>query len=139
MLFKQIVIETLKSQQQILTKEIEHTLIQTIQQELQKTLPKTNDKSQTNSLDVNTISQLQDIFIQTIEKYIASTNKDNNITLNHLFTEQKQVLIETLTQQQSTSSIDLIKQALTDALSEYNSTSISPNITTNIRTNSRQQ
>jgi transglutaminase/protease-like cytokinesis protein 3 len=134
---KQIVIETLKSQQQILTKELEHTLIQTIQQELQKILPKNDNKTQSKSLDTNIISQLQDILTQTIEKYIASTNANNNNTLNNLFAEQKQALVETLIQQQSISSIDLIKQALTDALTDYNSTSIITNTTTNI-TNSRQ-
>jgi transglutaminase/protease-like cytokinesis protein 3 len=135
---KQIVIETLKSQQQILTTEFEHILIQKIQQELQKNLPNNDtDKPQSNSLDVNTISQLQNIVTQTIETYIASTNTYNNNTLNHLFSEQKQFLIDTLTQQQSTSCIDLIKQALIDALTEYNSTSIATNTTT-IITNSRQ-
>jgi hypothetical protein len=133
---QQILKNTLKTQQYKLTKELEHSLIQTIQQELQKILPKDDDKSRSSSLDANTINRLQDILIQTVENYIASTNKDDCITLNRLFTEQKQVLIETLTQQQSTSTINLIKQVVIDTLSEYNSTSIIPNTPTN-KTNSR--
>lgn len=124
-IMKQILIDSLKSQQHIFTKEFEHSLIQTFQQELQKTCLKTDDnKPQSTSFDTNTITQLQDIFTQTIEKYIASTIIDQSNTLNHLFSEQKQVLIDALSEQQCTSFIDLIKQALTDAPSEFNSTSI---------------
>ncbi|CAF0864971.1 unnamed protein product [Rotaria sordida] len=136
-IIKQIVNETLESQEHISTKEFEHTLIQAIQQELQQTLSKNIDKSQTNSFDVNTLNQLEDILIQTIEKYIATTNKNDNIALNNLFIEQKQVLVDTLTQQRSTPSIDLIKQAVIDALREHNSRSMTPNTRTNI-TNHRK-
>ncbi|CAF4567751.1 unnamed protein product, partial [Rotaria sp. Silwood2] len=121
---KQIATETLESQEHISTKELKHTLIQAIQQELQQTLPKTMDKSQTNSLDVNTFNRLEDILTQTIEKYITTTNKNDNVALSNLFTEQKQVLVDTLTQQRSTPSIDLIKQTVIDALSEHNSRSM---------------
>ncbi|CAF4642984.1 unnamed protein product, partial [Rotaria sp. Silwood2] len=134
---KQIATETLESQEHISTKELKHTLIQAIQQELQQTLPKTMDKSQTNSLDVNTFNRLEDILTQTIEKYITTTNKNDNVALSNLFTEQKQVLVDTLTQQRSTPSIDLIKQAVIDALSEHNSRSMTPNTRTNI-TNHRK-
>jgi transglutaminase/protease-like cytokinesis protein 3 len=120
---KQIVLETLQSQQQISTREPDPTLTQTVQQ-----------KSSSNLLDTNTINQLQDIITQTIEKHLASSTKDTNSTLNQLFAEQKQALIEALIQQQTISSIDLIKQALTDALGECNSSSVT---TTNI-TNPRQ-
>ena len=134
---KQIVLETLQSQQRIYTREFEHTLTETVQQELQKVLSKNEDKSQSNTLDSNIINQLQEMITQTIEKYISSTIEDNNITLNYLFAEQKQALVETLTQQSSTSSTDLIKQVLTDALSEYHSPSFTTNSATNL-TNPRQ-
>ncbi|CAF3542276.1 unnamed protein product [Rotaria sp. Silwood1] len=129
---KQIVTETLESQEHISAKELKHTLIQVIHQELQQILPKNIDKSQTNTLDIDTLNLLEDILTQTIEKYITKINKNDNIALNHLFTEQKQVLVDTITQQRSTPSIDLIKQAVIDALSEHNPRSITPNPRTNI-------
>ena len=108
---KQIVLETLRSQQ-----------LEPVQQ-----------KSQSNSFDSNTVKQLQDIITQTIEKSINATAKDTNSTLHHLFIEQKQTLAELLAQQQSISSIDLIKQALADALGEYHTPSMTTTSATNLR------
>lgn len=127
-IIKQILLDTFKSQEHILTKELEHSLIITLQQELEKLLRKQNEnKSQSISFDTNTITQLENILTETLDKYVTSTNTNNTNTLNNLFSEQKQILFDTLIQQQTLSSIDLIKQAFTDVLSEYNS----PSITTN--------
>ncbi|CAF3373681.1 unnamed protein product [Rotaria socialis] len=129
---KQIVTEALHAQEQTSTKKLEHTLIQTIHQELQQITPRNIDKTQINSLDVDTLNRLEDILTQTIEKYITTSNENDNTALNHLFTEQKQVLIEALTQQRSKPSIDIIKQAVIDALSEQNSQSVTSNTKRNI-------
>ena len=127
---QQIVAETLKTQEQISIKELEQTLVQTIRQELLKY----SNKSQSDLLDTNLLDQLQDILIRTIEKYVKKTNKNDNIALNHLFNEQKQILIDTLKQEQSTStpSIDLIKKVVNDVLREHKFTNMTTETTTNI-------
>ena len=126
---QQIVAETLKKQEQISTKELEQSLVQTIQQGLLKY----SNQPQSDLPDANLLDQLQDILIRTIDKYVKKTNKNDNIALKHLFNEQKQVLIDTLQQQQSTStlSIDLIKKVVNDVLSEQKSTNITTKTTTN--------
>jgi hypothetical protein len=109
-LIKQIVTETLKSQQQ----------------EVQKTLSKNANIPQPNPLDTNTMNRFQDTLTQIIEKYIASIEKVDSVTLTRLFVEQKQALVETLSQQ--ILPLDLIKQIITDAFNEHKSISIPPNI-----------
>ena len=111
---KEMAIEILQSQQQIFTRELKHSLTQTVQHELEKIRPNTNDQ----------------IVTETTEKCLSSLTKDNNSTFNRLFTEQKHALIEALTQQPVISSIDLIKRALLDALNESNPPSVITNTTT---------
>jgi hypothetical protein len=92
--------------------ELERTLIATTEQELRKSLLRT-------SLNMNTIDQLQDTLVQTIERHVTKKKDDSNV-LNSLFADLKQVLIDALVQQQQQPVIsqDVVKQAVLDALSE---------------------
>lgn len=129
---KQIVIEALKSQTNASSKELQHILIQTMRQELQQLLPKDADKSLINSRNIEIINRLEDLIIQTIEKYTRIINKNNNDASNNPFIEQKQTSFEMLTLQQSIPSIDIIKQVIIDVLDEQHARLTTTNTKINI-------
>lgn len=106
---KEMAIEILQSQQEIFLKEFKHSFTQTVQQELEKMRP-------------NQHNQIEQLVTETTDKCLSSFNRS--------FMEQKQALIEALTQQPAISSIDLIKRALLDALNESNPPSVITNNTT---------
>jgi len=121
---KQILLEVLQREPQLQIKHFEQTVIETIEQELQKISSK--------PIDNQTITQLEHILSRILDKSFHSINETNQTLLTNLFIEQKQMLIEALTQQQQTSSIDCLRQALIAAFNEYHSASTSSILTTNI-------
>ncbi|CAF1378631.1 unnamed protein product [Didymodactylos carnosus] len=127
-LIKQTVTETLDSQQQQelspqAIERLERSLIQTIQQGVQRTTQKTDD--------TDAVTRLQDTLERTIKKQ-EEMKKDNGDTLNRLFAEQRQALMATLAQQPSTLSLDHIKQTVMEALSEQNAAATTTSTTASV-------
>jgi hypothetical protein len=98
---------------------LERTLIATTEQKLRESLLINNDLPSSPSLDMNTIHRMQDTLVQTIEKYVPKKKDDSNV-LDRLFADLKQVLVDTLVQQQQQPILthDVIKQTVLDVLSE---------------------
>ncbi|CAF2629331.1 unnamed protein product [Rotaria sp. Silwood2] len=110
---------TLNSQEKLSSsfERLENSLINTAEQELRNSLINSNDVYQSTTLNVGTIDRLQDTLIQTIQKHVTKKKDDSN-ELNKLFAELKQVLVDTVVQQQSTLLRDVIKQTVFDALAQ---------------------
>ncbi|CAF3464109.1 unnamed protein product [Rotaria sp. Silwood1] len=113
---------TSSSKEQLLSnfERLEKTLVTTAEQELRKSLLNHNDIYQSATLNVGTIDRLQDTLVQTIQKHVTK-KKDDSKDLNKLFAELKQVLIDTVAQQQSTLLRDVIRQTVLDAFNQQQS------------------
>jgi len=122
---KQTLIETLETQHNASqsVEQIQLTLIQTIEQEVQKIVLKNEEILRSTSAETNAINQLQNTIVQRLEQY-STTQKNYDATLNRLFAEQKQALTDAIAQQQQQQqqqqalSLDLVKQTMLDALNE---------------------
>jgi hypothetical protein len=125
---KQTLIETLETQHNTSQsiEQLQLTLIQTINQEVQKIVLKNEEIFKSTSAETNAINQLQNIILQKIEQY-TEIKKNDDATLNRLFAEQKQALTDAVAQQQQTFSLDLVKQTVLDALNEKQSASVNIN------------
>ncbi|CAF3000580.1 unnamed protein product [Rotaria sp. Silwood2] len=115
-LIKQVVAETLNRQREQL-QPISRQDIERLERNLTETIQRELKQSTEIDDDIDTPVQPQDIHKRKTEKRNGPKN-DNEDTLNRLFTEQRQALRETLAQHQSTVSLNLIKRALMEVLSE---------------------
>ena len=117
---KQTLIETLETHYNTSqsAEQLQLTLIQAIEEEVQKITVKNEEILQSTSAETNAINQLQNTIIQKIEHYSNSRKHDHDETLNRLFAEQKQALTNVVEQHQEAFSLDLVKQTILDALNE---------------------
>ncbi|CAF0851961.1 unnamed protein product [Didymodactylos carnosus] len=129
---KRTITGTSNSQTQLSSnfEQLERTLIETTEREIRQSLLKNDAIHLTTSLNTNAIDRLQDTLVQTIEKHVTTKNDDSHV-LTKLFGELKQVLVDTLLQQQPTLLQDMIKQTVVDALSQQQNVALVP--TTNTR------
>ncbi|CAF1183065.1 unnamed protein product [Rotaria sordida] len=97
---------------------LENALIKTVEQELRKSLLNNNNNYQSITLNAGINDRLQDILVHTIQKHVTK-RKDDSSELNRLFDELKQVLVDTVVQQQTTLLRDVIKQAVLDAFKQH--------------------
>lgn len=92
------------------------------------------------SINANTIDHLQHTLVPIIEKY-ATREKDDSQVLNHLFADLKQILVDTIVQQQQQPvlSQEVIRQTVLDVLKEQKKSNIIPDaITTEPNINQRK-
>ncbi|CAF0813388.1 unnamed protein product [Rotaria sp. Silwood1] len=117
---KQVLIETLDAHHNTSQsmEQLQLTLIQTIEQEIQKIILKNEEILKSTSIETNAINQLQNTLVQKLENFSITKKHDDDVTLNRLFAEQKQALTDAVAQQQQTLSLDLIKQTMVDAIKE---------------------
>ena len=94
--------------------KFKHILIKATEQEILKSLLNTNDIYQARILKFGAIDRLQHTLVQTIKKQVTTQHKDSN-ALKKLFAEMKQVVMDTVVQQQSVILQDVIKQTVFDA------------------------
>ncbi|UJR25192.1 hypothetical protein I4U23_006547 [Adineta vaga] len=122
---KQTLIDMLESQHNasISTQELQLTLMQTIEKEVEKIVSKNEEILQSTSAEIDAINELQTTLIQKMNDITKAEKHDDDATLNRLFNEQKQVLTHIVEQQQS-SSAELIREAMVDVLSQQKITSI---------------
>ncbi|CAF0783349.1 unnamed protein product [Rotaria sordida] len=134
---KQILIETLDTHHNTSQsmEQLQLTLIQTIEQEVQKIILKNEEILQSISTETNAINQLQNTLVQKIENFAITKQHHDDAELNRLFAEQKQALTDAVAQQQQVLSLDLIKQTMVDTIKEQQLLSV--NITDNMK-NSQQ-
>jgi hypothetical protein len=119
---KQTLIETLDTQHNTSQslEQLQLTLIQAIEQEVQKITLKNEEILSATIAETKAIGQLQNRLIQKIENYPTTLKHDDEV-LNHLFAEQKQFLTDAVAQQQ-TLSLERIKRTVLDAIDEKQST-----------------
>ncbi|CAM4853123.1 unnamed protein product [Rotaria socialis] len=117
---KQILVETLDAHHNVSqsTEQHQFTLIQTIEQEIQKLILKNEDILKSTSSETNAMNKLQNNLTQKIENIFLAKKRDDDLGFNHLFSEQKQALVNAVAQQQQAVSLDLIKQTMVDAIQE---------------------
>ena len=118
---KKTLIDTLENQHNIsqTTEQLQMTLIETIEKELQKIVQKNEEILRLTSAETQTIHQLQNTIIKKIEDQSNAKKQQEDQTLKRLFAEQQRVItnvVEQQQQQQQTLSIDLVKQTIHDAL-----------------------
>ena len=94
--------------------EFKRILIKATEQEILKSLLNTNDIYQATILKLGAIDRLQHTLVQTIKKQVTTQHNDSN-ALKKLFAEMKQVVMDTVVQQQSVILQDVIKQTVFDA------------------------
>ena len=107
--------------------DLERTLIATAEQELRKTFLNNSDQVHGTSINTNAIDHLQHTLVPIIEKYVTP-KKDDSHVLNHLFADLKQVLEDTIVQQQQQSvlSQEVIRKAVIDVLDEQKKSNVIP-------------
>ena len=101
--------------------DLERTLIATAEQKLRKTfLVNTNEQLGT-SINPDAVDHLQHTLVPIIEKYVTR-EKDDSQVLNHLFADLKQVLVDTIVQQQQKPVVsqEIIRQTVLDVINEQN-------------------
>ena len=125
---KQMLVDTLDANYNK-SQSMEQTMVisvQKIENELKNLVIKNQETLESTSTTNNTINQLQNTLIQKIQNY-SSTNKDQDEALLHrLFDEQKQILTDTVAQQQQQQqsiSFNLIKQTMIDVIREQQQSS----------------
>ncbi len=127
---KQTLLETLDAQHNTSQsiEQLQLTLIQAIEQEVQKIVLKNEEILKSTSVETNAIGQLQDMLLQKRENYSTINEHTDDVTLTRLFAEQKQALTNVVVQQQQQPlSLDLIKQTMVSALNEQQLTSVNIN------------
>ncbi|CAF3789237.1 unnamed protein product [Rotaria sp. Silwood1] len=97
--------------------QLENTLITTAERKLRESIIEKDDIAQPASPNVQGIDRLQETLIQTIEKHMAK-KKDDSVELNKMLTELKQVIVDSVVEQQSSLLRDVIKQTVLDAFIE---------------------
>lgn len=120
---KQTLIEMLESQHNTSQSTEQHhlTLIQAIEQEVQKIVKKNEEILRLTSAETHAINQLQNTIIKKIEDQSNVKKSQDDDTLKRLFAEQQRALTNVIEQQQQTFSTDLVKQTILEALNERKS------------------
>ena len=118
---KETLMETLTSQHSALQsmEQIQSTLLQTIEQEVQKIILKNEQIIALTSTQTNSINRVETTLTQKIDN---STQRDST-EFNRLLTEQKKVLADLTQQQQRSPSLDLIRETMINVLHEQQNTS----------------
>ena len=116
-ILKQILVEILdaKDNTSQSIEQLQITLIQTIEQEIQKLALKNEEIFKSTSTTTNTINQLQNVLIQQLENYSITNKQADETILKRLFNEQQRALSDVITQQQ-TLSLTLAKQVIVDTI-----------------------
>ncbi|CAF0936145.1 unnamed protein product [Rotaria sordida] len=96
---------------------LENNIIQTAERRIRESFLENNDISQPPSPNAAIIDRLQDTLVQTIEKHMPKKNNES-IELNKMFAELKQVIIDSVVQEQSALLRDVIKQTVLDAFKQ---------------------
>lgn len=112
--------------------DLERTLIAKAEQELRETILGNSDQLHGTSINTNAIDHFQHTLVPIIEKYVTQ-EKDDSHVLNHLFADLKQVLVDTIVQQQQQSVLaqEVIRQTVLDVLNEQKKSGVTrPGITT---------
>ncbi|CAF4427505.1 unnamed protein product, partial [Rotaria sp. Silwood2] len=132
---KQILLETLDAHHNTSQsmEQLQLTLIQTTEQEVQKLILKNEEILKSTSTETNAINQLQNTLVQKIEDSSTAKKHNDEATLNRLFAEQQQALTDAVVQQQQQAlSLDLIKQTMIDVIKDQQLLPV--NITNNMKT-----
>jgi hypothetical protein len=133
-LLKKIMTETLNAQheQLKLVDQLQLTLSETVEREIEKTIVKHFESYKSTSLDVSTIEQLRTTLIETIEKRSTTMGHDTDGVSKHFLTEERQKLTDLITKQQQTYARDIttIKQlqsTLIETIEKFSTTTKSDN------------